>query len=324
MTLYRREVAFIVGFALLGFAPLFLEAYWVGLLTQALIFGGFALGLDLLVGYAGMPTLGHAVFFGLGGYSTALLILQLGLDPWLSAIGGVLITLVVALLFAPLAVRTRGLTFLTITLAFGQVGWGLATRWTNFTGGENGIPGIPRPDFFWNIESDSGFYILILLFVAILSVLLSLFAKSPVGLSLNGVRNSDARMMALGYDVNRQRVIAFVIAAFVASVYGVLSAFYNKFIGPGSLSWQLSAQMLLSVVIGGGRSLWGPLIAGSGLHILKNILIANTQRWPMVLGGLYVITVVFLPNGIASLPPKIRQWWERAPAKLKNQETNLA
>jgi branched-chain amino acid transport system permease protein len=267
-----------------------------------------------------MPSLGHAAFFGLAGYGTALAITRFDVTPWLAAGIGILLSVGVAALFAPLAVRVRGLTFLTITLAFGQVTWGLATRWTSFTGGENGIPNVPRPDFIWDLDDRVGFFYLTLIVVVAVSVLVSIFAGSALGMSFMGVRNTDTRMSALGYNVQARRATAFVAAALVAAVYGVLSTFFNKFIGTGSLSWQLSAQMLLAVVIGGFGSLWGPFVAGSGLHILKTLLIGGTERWPMVLGILYVTSVVFLPGGLSSLNTVVRRHLTRFSRKTNPKE----
>lgn len=321
-----REKIFIgVGIILAG-APFVLNDYWLGLVTQALIFGGFAMGLDLLVGFTRMPTLGHAAFFGLAGYGTALAIKTFEVTPWLAAGIGIALSTLVAALFAPLAVRVRGLTFLTITLAFGQVIWGLATRWTSFTGGENGIPSVPRPEFFWNLDDRAGFFYLTLIVVVIVSVAISFVAGSALGMSFSGVRDRDARMSALGYNVQARRATAFIIAALVAAIYGVLSTFFNRFVGTGSLSWQLSAQLLLSVVIGGFGSLWGPFVAGSGLHILKTVLIGGTERWPMVLGMLYVSSVVFLPGGLSSLNQVIRRQltrfsWKPKPEELASNDT---
>ncbi|MDX1414941.1 MAG: branched-chain amino acid ABC transporter permease [Candidatus Promineifilaceae bacterium] len=308
----RRIILVFIGGLIMATFPFLMTSYWVGLMTQALIFGGFAVGLDILVGYTRMPSLGHAAFFGMAGYGLAIANTRWDIAPWPAAVIGIILAVAVAALFAPLAVRTRGLTFLTITLAFGQVVWGLVTRWTSFTGGENGIPGIPRPEqFLWNLDTVVGFYYFALLVWVVHMILATVFAGSAVGMSLLGVRNSDTRMVALGYNVQARRSIAFIFAAFSGALFGALNVFFNKFIGPGSLSWQLSAQMLLSVVIGGPASLWGPFIAGGGLVILKNTLIGSTQRWPIVLGALYVISVTVLPNGLVSLGPKIRGLFAR-------------
>lgn len=298
----------------LALVPLIASDYWIGLLTQALILGGVVIGLDLLVGFAGMASLGHGVFFGIAGYGVALGMLRWDLNPWIAALLGIATSIVVAVLFAPLAVRVRGLAFLTVMLAFGQVAWGLATRGGAFTGGENGLPGVKRPSLglhFWNLADADGFYLFTVLCGVIVTVVIVRFAASPVGISLIGVRDNDVRMTALGYDVRMRRVVAFVAAAAVGAIYGSLNAFFNGFVGPGTLEWRLSAQFLLSVVIGGAGSLWGPFVAGAGLHILETYVAGATQRWPMVLGGLYVAGVVLLPGGLASLPTLVRRRRQR-------------
>ncbi len=305
----KRDALIVLIGLVLAALPLVADSYWLGLLTQALIFGGFAMGLDLLVGYAGMATLGHGAFFGIAGYGTALAITRWGINPWLAAGIGIGLSVAMALVFAPLAVRVRGLAFLTVTLAFGQVAWGLATRGGTFTGGENGIAGIGRPSLGlgrWDLQDPAAFYIFTLLWVVLLTVVISRLAASAVGMSLLGIRDSDTRMAALGYDVQARRATAFVAAASVGAVYGTLSTFFNGFVGPGSLDWRLSAQMLLSVVIGGAGSLWGPFAGGAALHVLKTYLTGQTELWAMVLGILYVFTVVLLPGGLASLPHEFR------------------
>ncbi len=313
----RREALILLAGAALAALPWAAGTYWVGLMTQALIFGAFALSLDILAGFTSLPSIGHAAFFGLAGYGAALAVTRWGIDPWAAAAIGILFSVLVALAFGPLAVRLRGLAFLTVTLAFAQVAWGLATRWTSFTGGENGIPSVTRPSLAllgWDLTGPSEFYWFTLFWVVLLTLLIHRFANSAVGMSLLGIRESDRRMAALGYNVQARRTIAFVLAAAAGAVVGVLSAYYNKFIGPGSLDWRLSAQMLLSVIIGGAGSLWGPFIAGTGLHVLKTNLIGETERWVMVLGILYVVTVVLIPKGLASLPRIVRaKLWRQQP-----------
>ena len=307
----RRYTVLVIILIVLGLAtvPLFASEYWTELLTQALILGMFSMGLDILVGYTGMPSLGHAAFFGLSGYGSALAITRWGIDPWLAAGLGILFSTIVAALFGPLAVRLRGLTFLTVTLAFGQLTWGLVTRWGSFTGGENGIPGIPRPSLVigpLDLEQAAGYYWFTLVCLAVLVVLIYRFAGSPMGMSLLGLRDSDRRMEALGYNVHARRAVAFIVAALVAAVCGTLSAYFNRYIGPSSLDWRFSAQALLGVVIGGAGSLWGPFVAGTGLHVLKTNIVGSTDLWAIFLGGLYVLAVVVLPGGLASLPQRLR------------------
>ncbi|MCA9859644.1 MAG: branched-chain amino acid ABC transporter permease [Thermomicrobiales bacterium] len=300
----RDERILLAGTLVLCVVPFVFGNYWTGLLTQALIFAGVAMGLDILVGFTGMPSLGHAAFFGLSGYGAAIGIQRYDLNPWLAALTGIMFSIALAVLFAPLAVRMRGLAFLTIMLAFGQVCWGIATRGGDFTGGENGLPGIPRPSLglgWWDLKTTDGFYYFTLVCTVLVSFVLVRIARSAFGASLLGIRENETRMMTMGYHVAARRAAAFSIAAGAGAIFGVLSAFFNGYVGPGTLDWRLSAQFLLSVVIGGAGSLWGPFVAGGGLHIVKTYITGQTQYWPMVLGALYVFAVVVLPGGIASL-----------------------
>jgi branched-chain amino acid transport system permease protein len=293
----------------LALVPFVFGNYWTGLLTQALIFGGVAVGLDLLVGFTGLPSLGHAAFFGLSGYGVAIGIQRYDIHPWLAAVLGIVIATAAGAAFAPLAVRVKGLAFLTIMLAFGQVWWGMATRGGSFTGGENGLPGVPRPSLgvsWWNLRETDGFYYFTLAVTVIVCFVLARVARSAFGSSLKGIRDNDTRMATIGYHVPARRAAAFGIAAGAGAVFGVLATFFNGYVGPGSLDWRLSAQFLLSVVIGGAGSLWGPFVAGGGLHILKTYVTGQTQYWPMILGALYVLSVVALPGGLASLPTVAR------------------
>lgn len=305
----REDIAILAIACLLAAVPLIFGNYWTGLLTQALIFGGIAIGLDILVGFAGLPSLGHAAFFGLSGYGAAIGILRYDINPWLASLLGILVSIAIGIAFAPLAVRMRGLAFLTIMLAFGQVWWGMATRGGSFTGGENGLPGVRRPSLgvsWWNLDTTDGFYMFTLLCTAIVSFVLVRVARSAFGASLLGTRDNEIRMATLGYHVGARRSIAFAIAAAAGAVFGILGTFFNGYVGPGNLDWRLSAQFLLSVVIGGAGSLWGPFVAGGGLHIVKTYVTGQTQYWPMVLGGLYVFSVVALPGGLASLPSVVK------------------
>jgi branched-chain amino acid transport system permease protein len=309
MRIVRDERVLLAAALLCCTVPLIFGNYWTGLLTQALIFGGVALGLDILVGFTGLPSLGHAAFFGLAGYGAAISILRYDLNPWLAAAVGILVSVAIAIAFAPLAVRMRGLAFLTIMLAFGQVWWGIATRGGSFTGGENGLPGVDRPSLgvsWWDLESTDGYYLFTLLCTTVVCFLLLRVARSPFGASLIGIRENETRMTTLGYYVAARRAASFAIAAASGAVFGVLSLFFNGYVGPGSLDWRLSAQFLLSVVIGGAGTLWGPFVAGGGLHILKTYITGQTQYWPMILGALYVLAVVALPGGLASIPSLLR------------------
>src|SRR5680860_449438 len=202
MRLLGEDLAVIAAAIALTSVPLIFGNYWTGLLTQALIFGGIAIGLDILVGQTGLPSLGHAAFFGLSGYGVAIGILRYDINPWLASGLGIVVSIAIGAAFAPLAVRMRGLAFLTIMLAFGQVWWGMATRGGKFPGGENGLPGVPRPSLglsWWDLETTDVFYLFTLLCTAIVCVVVVLLAHSSLGDRLLGIRRRVAGMTTIGY-----------------------------------------------------------------------------------------------------------------------------
>ena len=299
---FQRDISVIIGGAVLAMAPLVLSDYWIGLLTQALIYGAVAAGLDLLIGFGGLASLGHAAFFGMSAYGTAMLTTQTDVDPLAAALIAVACTAVVAAVVAPFFTRLWGLGFITVTLAFGQVIWGLAVRGGSRTGGENGIVGIPRPNLVGDVlATETGFYVATVVLVAAVLFVISRIADSPFGLSLLGIRDGEERMTALGYRVNVRRSVVFTIAATSAAVLGAWFVFFNQFIGPSTLEWKQSAGFLLAVVIGGRASLWGPFVAGVLLTLLETVLTGETTLWPMVLGIFYVVAVLVIPDGIVSI-----------------------
>lgn len=288
------------GAALAGFV---LDAYWLGVLCQALMMGLAAVALDVLVGWSGMPSLGTAAFFGVAGYTVAVMTTRWDIDPWLGALAGVALGLLLASSFAPLAVRTHGLAFLTVTLAFGQVVWGLATKWYGVTGGSDGIAGVPRPETLlgFSLYDPKVFYVFTIVVVAVFAGLLVWVMKSPFGLQLRGVRLSELRLRSLGYNSTRLRMAAFILSAGLVSVAGVMFTFFNQFVGTNAVDWKLSAQMLLAVIIGGPGTIWGPFVAGCGLFFIQVYATNLTNRWTLILGLLYIGAVIFLPTGLAGL-----------------------
>src|SRR5215510_11252759 len=218
------------GLAVLG--PL-LPAYPLTLLTQALIVGILAMSLDVLLGYTGLTSLGHAAYFGVGAYAVAIMTTekQAGLIPCL--VIGVLLAAATAAVFGLLAIRATGTYFLMITLALGMVIWGLAFRWVSLTKGDNGIAGVPRPSLGpLELSGPLPFFYFCLVAAAVAWALMGLLVISPFGLGLKGIRGSESRMAALGYNVWLHKYLAFVIAGVFAGLAGVLWAYYNGFVGP--------------------------------------------------------------------------------------------
>jgi len=312
----RLEAAALVAGALVGVAaaPRFLSSYYVGLLTQALIYAIFAMSLDLLLGYTGLPSLGHAAYFGMAAYTLGLFALRGEKNFWVAVPWALGAAAGAGALCGLLAVRARGAYFLMITLALGQVLWGIAFRWRSLTGGEDGISGIPRPALPAGVplSAPAGFHLLVLAVCVVVALALSVLVRSPFGLALQGVRSSESRMQALGYNVWLYQYLAFVIAAVLAGVAGALFAAYTGFVSPADLSIVTSARVLLMVLLGGAGTLVGPIVGAFVVLFLESIVSTQLERWLSVLGTIYILVVVFCPGGLVRVfrPARAR----RAPA----------
>lgn len=296
-----RLPAWIVGLVVAAVLVPHLPSYYVGLATQILLFALLAMSLDLLMGYVGLVSLGHAVFWGTAAYAAALAARHLTSLFWLDVAIALLATVVLAAVFGLVALRTRGPYFLMITMALGQLPWALAIRWRSLTGGDDGLPGIVRPDLpvLSSLVGETGsFYLLVLTVVLACGIALSLIVRSSFGLALRGIRESESRMRALGYNVWLYQYLAFVIAAFFAGLAGVLYAYYNRFVSPVELSVQRSAEAMIMVILGSAGTLLGPALGAGILVGLRGLVGTQTERWFMVLGLIYIAVVLFAPDGL--------------------------
>jgi branched-chain amino acid transport system permease protein len=296
----RRQLGLGITLLLLVISPLFLSAYPLTLLTQALIYAILAMSLDLLLGYTGLASLGHAAYLGVGAYSVGVLTTQYGANFWVTLAVGVLLAMVVAAVFGLVALRATGVYFLMITLALGMVVWGLAHRWVSLTQGDNGIPGIPRPDLGlpWSLARAMPFYYFVLAGFLLAFWILRVIVCSPFGQSLVGIRESESRMRTLGYHVWLHKYVGFVIAGALGGFCGVLWAYYNGFVSPGDVELATSVEVLLMVALGGRGTLVGPAVGAGVIVLLKNFVSVYTQRWLLILGVVYVLTIIYAPEGI--------------------------
>lgn len=304
----------LLGTVILVTMPQVLPPYYVGLVINVLIFGIFAMSLDLLLGYVGLPSLGHAAFLGVAAYAVGIFSLRTGNNFILATGVGLGTALATAALFGLMVLRARGAQFLMLSLALAQVVWGIAFKWNSVTGGDNGLPGIPRPvlGIPWDVSSPTGYYYFTLVFFIVSVGLMYLVVKSPFGHSLEGIRESETRMSALGYNVWLHQYLAYLIAGFFAGLAGVLLAFYNGFVSPANLNVVTSAAVFLMVVLGGAGTLFGPLLGAGVIVILENAISAHTERWLSFLGAVYVLVVVLAPSGIYTpLKTGLRRWIRR-------------
>ncbi|HSE04544.1 MAG TPA: branched-chain amino acid ABC transporter permease [Methylomirabilota bacterium] len=291
---------------LLGFAsltvlaalfPLVAGNYPVKLLQEILIWGIFAMSLDLLMGYTGMVSFGHSAFFGIGGYVAALALAQ---SPGLvsALVLPALAAGLAALVIGFFSIRVSGVYFIMLTLAFSQMFYAYAFQ-VSWLGAEDGIVGIPRPSLpgidLVGIRSFHG-YLLVLFVVA--AVVLWRVVRSPFGHVLRGIHENEARMEAVGYAVDRYKLVAFVIAGIFAGLAGSLYAQFNGSITPDAFFWTTSGEALLMVIIGGTGTLGGAVLGAAAFILLQSLVSTYTERWMLILGVTFILFVLFAPGGI--------------------------
>jgi len=294
----RALIGVVVVGALAALGPV-MPAYPLTLVTQALIFGILAMSLDVLLGYTGLPSLGQAAYFGVAAYVVALLATERQVGLLGCAAAGIALAAVTAAVFGFVAIRARGTYFLMITLALGMVVWGLAFRWVSLTKGDNGVSGVPRPELgALSLSAPLPFFYFSLLVAAAVWTVLGLVVVSPFGLGLKGIRGSESRMEALGYNVWLHKYVAFVLAGTFAGVAGVLWAYYNGFVGPTDVQLVTSVEALLMTALGGPGTLIGPAIGAGIIVFLKNFVSVYTKRWLLILGAVYIGVILFAPHGV--------------------------
>ena len=302
-----KALAGAAALILLATIPLWIgSGYYVNIASQVLIWAILALGLNLLVGYAGLVSLGHAGLFGVAAYAVAWL-LGAGWGHFGAALvaGGAVI--LASAIIAVLALRGTGIGFLMITLAIGQMLWGIAYRWISFTNGDNGINVDARPELFgWSLDASTHFYYFTLAVFLIALGAIAVFIASPLGASLKGTRDQPRRMTALGFNVWLIRFIAVLFSGFWSGVAGLLFCYYNQFVSPNVLSLSSSAEALLMVISGGTGTLLGPVAGAALVVVMKNVASAYIERWNFVLGAIFVAIVLFMPEGL--VPGSVRLW----------------
>jgi branched-chain amino acid transport system permease protein len=305
----KRWVGKLFVLLLFVILPQVVGPYYVSLAIKMLIFAIFAMSLDLLVGYLGLPSLGHAAFFGVAAYTVAVLSKNGVGGAWLNLMFGIGMAGAVAAVFGLLALRTRGSYFFMITLALTEVLWGVAHQWRFFTGGDDGIPGIARPNLGfmgWSLEDTTNYFYFVLFFFAMAYMVISFVVHSVFGYIVVGIRENELRMRSLGHNTWLYQYALFILSGLFAGLAGTLSAHFNGFVSPVDLSVGVSAEGLLMVLFGGTGTLLGPAIGAGSIVLLKNVISTFTARWLLILGMIYVLVVIFAPQGVLGIISKLR------------------
>ena len=302
----RRAVAWLVLIAVLALLPLS-GSYATGLAAEVLIFAIFAMSLDLLIGYTGLLSFGHAAFFGVAAYAVVILGLNFGWSGWVGLLVGIVVSAAVAAVIGFFAIRVSGIPFLMLTMAFAQLLFSLSIKWRTVTGGTDGLSGFQRPTLF-GISLDNRavqFYVVAVGFLLVLLFLRRLIA-SPLGSIFIGIRENEQRMRAAGYPVQRFKLVAFTLAGALAGVGGGLYALQNAYVSSDILHWSLSGDAIIMVILGGTGTIVGPAIGAAVFLLLKNVVSSHTEYWLLWVGIIFILCVMFLPQGIWGW---VRQRW---------------
>jgi branched-chain amino acid transport system permease protein len=302
-----RRAALLIAALLLVTLPWWLDSiYYINVASQMLFYAIFALGLNVIAGYGGLVSLGHAGLFGIAAYATGY-----ALAAGFGHVAAILISLCVGMaamaLYAVLSLRATGIGFIMITLALGQIVWGLAYRWISVTNGDNGINLHGRPAPFGMALADApSFYYATLVIFAIAVAAVAIFVRSPLGAALMGTRDQPRRMNALGYHVWAIRFWACMVSGLLTSVSGILFVYYTQFISPQTLALTSSAEVLLMVISGGAGTLIGPIVGAALVVMVKSVVSGFIERWNMLLGAIFVAIVILMPEGL--VPGSARLW----------------
>jgi branched-chain amino acid transport system permease protein len=294
----RRAIAWLVLLVVLALLPLS-GSYATGLAAEVLIFAIFAMSLDLLIGYTGLLSFGHAAFFGVAAYAVVILGVGFGWSGWLGLAAGIVVSTAVAAVIGFFAIRVSGIPFLMLTMAFAQLLFSLSIKWRSVTGGTDGLSGFQRPTLF-GLSLDNRavqFYVVAVGFVLVLVFLRRLIA-SPLGSIFIGIRENEQRMRAAGYPVQRFKLVAFALAGALAGVGGGLYALQNAYVSSDILHWSLSGDAIIMVILGGTGTIVGPAIGAAVFLLLKNVVSSHTEYWLLWVGVIFILCVMFLPQGI--------------------------
>lgn len=296
----KKLILIVFCFLFFVFFP-FLAPY-TALASEILIFALFAMAYDLVLGYAGMLSFGHAAFFGLGAYSAGIIMIRVIPSFFLAMVVALTISSLAAALVGFLSIRRRGIYFTMLTLAFAQMFYFIAFKWTALTGGDDGLQGVPRPSIGpLNLTSEIYLYYLILFFVILSMIVCFRVINSPFGKTLQAIRENKDRAMSIGYDINKFKLIVFVISGFFSGLAGVLYALLLNFVPLSSLYWATSGEVVVMTIVGGMGTLFGPMLGAFLIILLRDIISNFTESWSLIMGLLFVVSVMGFRGGIAGI-----------------------
>jgi len=298
----RRFIPYIFAVVLLVMLPPFTGTYYQSMFTKVLIYAIFAMSLDLTMGYTGLVSFGHAVFLGMAGYTVGILIVHAHIISfWLVAPIALAITILLSAVIGYITLRVSGVYFILVTMAFGQLLSIVATKWYSLTGGRDGLPGISRPNLGFHLTwTATNYYYLVFIVFIICFFILHRIVNSSFGRTLVGIRENEPRMRSLGYNTWALKYVAIIVGGAFAGVAGIFFAYFYGNMVPGYFALETSALPMLMVIIGGPATLYGPCLGAAVIILVQHFAsIYTPDRWPLILGGIFVLCVMLLKGGFA-------------------------
>lgn len=300
-------------FTMGALAPLLLQRYHVNMLTEIILFALYAVSYNLLLGYAGLLSFGHAMFFGTGAFAAAVALIHIpGLSLW-GAIGiAVIVTTLVGFVTGGLLLRHKGAYFALLTLAFNSLFYAVATKWHSVTGGDDGLS-ITRPALnlgFTTIKmaAITNFYYFTLAVVGAAMVFCWYFTRTAMGQTVLLMRENEERMKFLGYNTNTSRLILFTFTGAVAGLAGAFYTLQFQFVSISAISVDMTTTVLLMTFVGGTGTFWGPILGAFFYIITQNYLSDITDRWPLFMGLIFVFMVLLVPGGLSQIIGSVRNF----------------
>ena len=291
----KSIVALLIVLALLALVPWGLPRFYTYLIALIVVTGLLSTSLNFALGFGGIYQLHHAVFYGVGAYGAAVAITKLGVNPWLAFIIGPLVAAALSLVMGMICVRLSKLYFGMLQISLGSLVWAVVYRWYSFTGGDDGIHGIPVPEI---IGSPQGSYYFAMIVAGLSLLVMHRILNSPFGSTLQGIRDNPVRSQAIGVNVRRHQLAAMVIAGFFAGVAGVMFVVVDTSVFPDMMFWTLSMEITIMALLGGWFTMLGPMVGAAIIVALRTFVSAYTDYWTLALGVLCMLVILFLPEGI--------------------------
>ena len=275
--------------------PAILPRFYTYILAVIFVTGLLAMSLNMVVGHGGMFQFHHAAFYGAGAYAFALMLTKAGMPLWFAFLTAPLIAAFLGFLIGWFCVRLTSLYFGMLQISLGSLLWAIVFRWYSLTNGDDGIHGVPVPDF---ISSTSSAYYFILCFFVVCLIVMYLIHRSPFGTTLQAIRDNPARCSAVGIHVRRHQLMGIVIATYFAGVAGVLFVVLEKTVFPDLLFWVLSLEIFIMCLLGGWFTFAGPILGAAITVALRTFVGIYTEYWTLILGSLLILLIFFLPQGV--------------------------